>query len=115
MYLNLFVQISPDKYMYKRSIYTFFDWLGDVGGLLDALRLIGVVLMAFYTLIMGNPLSGYLVNSLFKRGKEVVTHKDNPSEFDRIKSRNRFSMLPCTFCRSKKEKRVLAKGIERTN
>ena len=32
-FFNLLIQISPDRHMYKRSIYTFLDWLGDIGGL----------------------------------------------------------------------------------
>ena len=71
--------------------------------------------MAFYTLIMGNPLSAFLVNALFKRGREIIVEKDHPSDFDRIKSRAKYYILPCTYFRSRKEKRVLAKGIERTN
>ena len=53
--------------MYKRSIYSFFDWLGDVGGLLDGFRLVGGIVMTVYTLVVGNPLSAFLVNSLFKK------------------------------------------------
>ena len=29
--------LSPHRQIYKRSIYTLLDWLGDIGGLLDAL------------------------------------------------------------------------------
>ena len=53
--------------MYKRSIYSFFDWLGDVGGLLDGFRYLGAIVMTFYTTVIGNPLSAFLVHSLFKR------------------------------------------------
>ena len=73
----LLLRLSPDSVMYKRSIYTFFDWLGDVGGLMDALRLIGQFLMTLYTLIIGNPLSAFLVSSLFKRGRNIKARKRN--------------------------------------
>ena len=59
--------LSPNRTKYTRSIYSFFDWLGDVGGLLDGFRLIGVIVMYFYTFIIGNPLNAFLVNSIFKR------------------------------------------------
>ena len=45
------------------------DVFGDVGGLFDALRVSGIAFMMVYTVIVGNPLNAFLVNSLFKRGK----------------------------------------------
>ena len=47
--------------MYKRSIYTALDWVGDLGGLADGLRLMGYMLMWMYGQIQGNPLSAYLL------------------------------------------------------
>ena len=42
------VQLSPNRQMYKRAIYTFFDWLGDIGGLFDALEFLGGGFMIVY-------------------------------------------------------------------
>ena len=39
--------VSPDMVVYQRTIYTFLDFLGDVGGLLDGLKLIGSALIGF--------------------------------------------------------------------
>lgn len=38
-------RVSPDMVVYKRTIYTFLDFLGDVGGLLEGLNLIGAALI----------------------------------------------------------------------
>ena len=56
--------------MYKRSIYSFFDWVGDVGGLLDGLKIFGGFIMSAYTTLVGNPLSAFLAKKLFKKGTD---------------------------------------------
>ena len=56
--------------MYKRSIYTFLDFLGDIGGLLDAFKLLGAGLI---NLLYGRSLSNYLLSNLFF---------DDPNEID---------------------------------
>ena len=68
-FFALFLQLHPGRDMYKRRIYTILDVLGDVGGLFDSLRISGIAFMMVYTVIVGNPLNAFLVNSLFKRGK----------------------------------------------
>lgn len=35
------IGVSPDQISYSRTIYTFLEWLGDIGGLTDALIYIG--------------------------------------------------------------------------
>ena len=70
---------------HHRSIYTFLDFLGDVGGLLDGLKLIGGLLVSAYTFIVGNPLNAYLVNALFKRGKiKKRSNSNGRSIFEKI-------------------------------
>ena len=56
------LRLSKTREVYKRSIYTFFDWLGDVGGLLDGLRIIGYIVMSGSRLVTGNPLIPLLVD-----------------------------------------------------
>ena len=51
--------------IHTRSIYSFFDWLGDVGGLFDGLNLIGSIVMYFYSLIHGNPIADYLLKKIY--------------------------------------------------
>ena len=44
--------------------------LGDVGGLLDGLKLIGSLVMFIFHLIRGDPLQDFLLKALFKRGEK---------------------------------------------
>ena len=45
--------------------------LGDVGGLLDGLKLIGSMVIFLQHLIRGDPLQDYLLRAMFKRGEKV--------------------------------------------
>ena len=74
--------------VHKRAIYSFLDWLGDVGGLLEGLRLVGQIGIALVTLFISNPLSAFLVNALFKSGRCAVDATG--SAFDGIKNRQKF-------------------------
>ena len=109
--------LSPDKQMYKRSIYTFLDWVGDVGGLLDGLKLVGAMLMTFRSMILGNPFSSFLLSSLYK--KDTTDTKKLEGEEAIIESINRRTRFVVPFCccnclRRRKEKKVLTHGIEQT-
>ena len=45
--------------------------LGDVGGLLDGLKLIGSMVIFVLHLIRGDPLQDFLMRAIFKRGEKV--------------------------------------------
>ena len=49
-----------------RSIYTFWDLLGDVGGLLDMLILLGAPVLSVSSFVFGSGLEAFLIESLFK-------------------------------------------------
>ena len=49
-----------------RQIYTIWDFLSDVGGLVDVLKLLGYPVISFIQLILGNGLSRLLIKSIFK-------------------------------------------------
>jgi len=38
--------MSPDKQVYNRQTYSLLDWMGDLGGLYDALILIAGLIVA---------------------------------------------------------------------
>ena len=61
---------SGDIMNHRRSIYTVLDWLGDVGGLSDALTSIGPVLIFIYTWITGNALDIALVRLVFGKARD---------------------------------------------
>lgn len=44
-YTAIEVNFSPDRNLINRQTYSLLDWLGDLGGLLDALYLFGFVLI----------------------------------------------------------------------
>ena len=50
---------------FSRAVFSFWDLLGDVGGLYDMLILIGGQLVAIIQLIVGSGLNRYLVRNLF--------------------------------------------------
>ena len=57
------IQVNPDIVVYKRFVYNILDLLGDVGGLIQALKLIGII----FLMLLGqtDSLTGHLVKSLF--------------------------------------------------
>ena len=44
-----YLTLTMDQNKIERQTYSFLEWLGDIGGLFDALRIIGVLLMAPFT------------------------------------------------------------------
>ena len=50
-----------------RAIYTFWDLLGDVGGLYDMLKLLGQLIITCVQLYSGSNLNQYLVSHIFKK------------------------------------------------
>ena len=66
---NINITIGNNRQIYTRQVYSSLDFLGDVGGLLDALRFIGTFLIFIYTLIRGDLLAFFLLNKIFKKDK----------------------------------------------
>ena len=58
---------NRDLILHSRQIYGPLDFLGDIGGLGDALTAIGRIIMLLTTLVTGNPLERYLIKRLFKK------------------------------------------------
>ena len=58
--------LSFDAVVETRQIYTIWDFLGDVGGLADMLKLLGGPIISFIQLILGSGLSKLLIKSIFK-------------------------------------------------
>ena len=70
--------------VYKRSIYTLLDLLGDVGGLLDGLKIFGGMLTSLITCVFGNPLTAFIVNAVYKVDKMKTQSKSQYSVIERI-------------------------------
>ena len=58
--------MNKDKISHRRSIYTFWDFLGDVGGLFDMLKLLVKPILAIGSLLFGSGLDKFLFESVFK-------------------------------------------------
>ena len=48
--------------LYSRAVYTLLDLLGDVGGVIDALKLIGFMIV---TILSNGDFNDYLISKLF--------------------------------------------------
>ena len=112
------IKLGPVRKIYRRSVYTTLDWLGDVGGLSDALQLIGKGIMFIYTLAFGNPLSAFLLKSIFLRDSKRAAQIPGESKERRIaqlSTRKVFKMsYRCCFCLNrKKDKRLAEFGLKR--
>ena len=43
--MALGIRLSADMTMHEREIYSLLEWLGDVGGLYDGLRIVGSIII----------------------------------------------------------------------
>ena len=59
---GVFITAFSTSILHSRSIYNALDFLGDVGGLLDALKLIASVIIS---LTFSTTQAQYLLNNLF--------------------------------------------------
>lgn len=78
--------------IYSRSIYNALDFLGDVGGLFDALKLIGAGILSI--LGTGDGLAGRLISRLFFTAPRSNSQEDSNRQ-DQSQSRS-FSHLDHT-------------------
>ena len=77
----------------KRTIYGVLDFLGDVGGLSDALLTIGSALVALIELVIGNSLTKFLLSNIFEQdNSHKITTKSNKSRLLLISKRKPFKI-----------------------
>ena len=110
MLAGFYISFDSKHVNHTRSIYSALDFLGDVGGLYDMLKLVAEVLLSLWSLIAGSGLDAYLLQSIFK--ESTFHSKDATLE---IKSREPFivgSSLCCIMRRSKRRK-MLDRGFKR--
>ena len=89
-----------DVITHNRSIYTLWDFFGDVGGLFDMLKLISQTLLSFVYSIIGSGLDKFLLERLFTLDKKRNRYANNQNEsiqkkketIIRQKNRKPFSM-----------------------
>ena len=66
--------LSPDTKHYERSVYTVLDFLGDIGGLFDALRLIAEIFIYAVSFLTNDGPHNYILKRLFKRNNSTREH-----------------------------------------
>ena len=64
---------------FSRAVFSFWDFLGDVGGLYDMLILIGGQIVALIQLVIGSGLNRFLIRNLFQVDKNVKTIQPHQS------------------------------------
>ena len=62
---TFYIMVERDIYMHEREIYGPLDFLGDVGGLVDALLAIGSWFILLLNVMSGSQLTHFLLNNLF--------------------------------------------------
>ena len=72
MHFAVGFSLHRDVVHHSRSIYTFLDLLGDIGGLLDGLKGISSVLISFYFYLFGDPIHSYLLKALFLQNPQAT-------------------------------------------
>ena len=92
----MILTLDSQNVNHTRAIYSALDFLSDVGGLYDMLKIVAEVLLALWSLIGGCGLDAYLLNSIFKESSEPSSDTTNE-----IKSRRPFlvgwSLCCCTI------------------
>ena len=64
--MEYYITIDHDAIEMTRQVYTIWDALGDIGGLMDMLRLVGYPLIGLSNFLLGSGLSQFLFAALFK-------------------------------------------------
>ena len=71
----LFFSIDENEKHHTRTIYSLLDFLGDIGGLSDALSKIGSIIFGIAQLFTGSGLSHYLLNNILGPPKNRIRKK----------------------------------------
>ena len=67
--------MDKDTVEIKRSIYTIWDFFGDLGGFNDFMQILGAILMSISTIFKGSGLDRFLVEQLFYQEKKSSSGK----------------------------------------
>ena len=69
---------SLDFFEHQRQIYSPLDFLGDVGGLADALLAIGAIAISTFQFLFGNPMTEHMIKKIFEKDNSmqsiIVSH-----------------------------------------
>ena len=105
-FLDFVFLMSTDQTIHSRSIYTVWDFLGDVGGLFDMVKLLIQPLVTLSSALLGTGLHRYLISALFKRERH---HRPNEGMITHILKRKPFHLQLCSWLCSQRDKRLQSK------
>ena len=63
--LKLSFVMDLETIIYRRKVYTFWEFCGEIGGLIEISAIFGSILVTIANFISGNNLDGYLISKLF--------------------------------------------------
>ena len=115
-FFGIFVYLNSDRQIHTRSIYTALDWLGDVGGLIDGLRIIGTFSMTLYSFIVGSSVEKYILQSVFKKGHRNERYDESEQSILKSIAARKSMRIPTILfgcLGSRKERALRKKGIDR--
>ena len=92
---SVYLELSQEYLTYERSTYSLLEWLGDVGGLFDGLKIVAYfILWPFSAFAM----KAELMTSLFKQSKDGK-NRNSRSELQHIPKLSCLRVYLCK-CRS---------------
>ena len=63
--VDFFIGLSEDAVQTVRSVYTIWDVLGDIGGLIDMFKILAQPLVALSNLLIGSGMARFLLQAIF--------------------------------------------------
>ena len=92
---------------HQRNIYSPLDYLGDVGGLLDAMIAIGSAFVTLIHYLFGNGLTASLIKQIFKKdNSQSISDKSPQCLLDLLQKRKRLKVNSFKCYRQKKLKEM---------
>ena len=95
--------MDDNLHLHNRSIYTVWDFFGDVGGLFDMLVILAQPIFWLGTMVMGSGLDGFLIEALFNVQKKF--DKQHKVE-DYIKRRKPLAVKRCNWIYDRQNRRL---------
>ena len=90
---------------HTRSIYSPLEFLGDVGGLIDAFSYIGSILVGIIQLITGSGLNKHLLKRIFTKDmSKKIRSLPWTNKFSLVTKRKAFGLDESYFCYRNKNK-----------
>ena len=91
-YGSMIIMFSQDKKSIERNTYSTLEWLGDIGGLFDALRALGSLMTGPFTAMA-------LEAELFFRFLPAILRKTSKNDSDTSNKRKKCSAKNFLCCR----------------